>query len=203
MKKLKDILFLFLIGCVVLSCSTRKGQSSKEATQSTAEQHDSVSDVPTASQIYGIAGDGCAMHTLEIITAQHDTLDLNMETARDSGLVIGDIFIGNRYTLTLTADKENVKTAVNLTQLVGKWRLNGIDSGFSLHADGKAESHNMKGLAYSQWRISDNKLLLRTMNDSGRKEAFTGVDTLYLKDLTEDSLIVVHYGRTEAYARVR
>lgn len=154
------------------------------------------------AQIYGIAGDGCAMHTLEIITAQHDTLDLNMETARDSGLVIGDVIVGDRYTLTLTADKENVKTAVNLTQIVGKWRLNGNDTGFDLEADGKAESHNMKGIAYSQWRIGDNRLLLRMMNDSGRKEAFTGVDTLYLRDLTDDSLIVVRHGRTDAYARV-
>ena len=141
------------------------------------------------------------MHTLEIITAQHDTLDLELETARDSGLVIGDILVGNRYTLTLTPDRESVRTAVNLTQLVGKWRLDGHDTGFDLEQDGKAESHNMKGIAYSQWRISDNKLLMRIMNDAGRKEAFTGMDTLYLKDLTDDSLIVVRHGRTNSYAR--
>lgn len=141
------------------------------------------------------------MHTLEIITPDRDTLDLNMETARDSGMVIGDILIGNRYTVTLTKDKESVKTAVNLTQIIGKWRLNGKDTGFDLLPDGKATAHNMRGIAYSQWRISGNKLLLRIMNDAGRKEAFTSMDTLYMNDLTSDSLIVIRHGRQNAFAR--
>lgn len=141
------------------------------------------------------------MHTLEIITAGHDTLDLNMETARDSGMVIGDVLVGDHYTVTLTNDKESVKTAVNLTQIVGKWRLNGQDTGFDLFSDGRATAHNMDGITYSQWRISGNKLLLRVMNNAHRKEAFSGMDTLYMNDLTVDSLIATHHGRQNAFAR--
>lgn len=202
MKKLKDILLLFLIGCAILSCSTRKKTSSQEDTPSTAKSDTTLTNAEDA-QIYGIAGDGCAMHTLEIITPQRDTLDLNMETARDSGLVIGDVLVGDKYAVTLMPDKESVHTAVNLTQIVGKWRLNGKDSGFDLYQDGKASAHNMQGIAYSQWRVSGNKLLLRIMNDAGRKEAFSGMDTLYMNDLTADSLITIRHGKVNAFARTK
>ncbi len=138
------------------------------------------------------------MHTLELITPQRDTLELFLSDDRDPSAVIGDVIIGNRYVVTLQKDKESVKTAVNLTQLAGHWKT--ANCGLLLMADGKAKSEGHSAV-YTQWQLDGNRLLLRTLSDAGKKEAFNRMDTLYMKDLTQDSLIVTHHGKRVAYFR--
>ena len=155
-----------------------------------------LTQMETDPLFYGVAGEGCAMHTLELITPQKDTLDFLLSDDRSPSAVIGDVIIGNRYVVTLQKDKESVKTAVNLTQLTAHWKT--ANSGLLLMADGKARSEGHSA-TYTQWQLDGNRLLLRTLTDGGRKEAFNRMDTLYMKDLTQDSLIVTHHGKRVAY----
>lgn len=62
--------------------------------------------------------------------------------------------------------------------------------GFTLRADGSAESVNMATLKYSAWAQPDDTTLVLTATSQGNGTSFTSDDTLTLVRLTADSLVL-------------
>ena len=62
--------------------------------------------------------------------------------------------------------------------------------GFTLRANGSAESVNMATLKYSAWAQPDDTTLVLTATSQGNGTSFTSDDTLTLVRLTADSLVL-------------
>ncbi len=173
----KHLIILAIAALSVAACHNGKTQqaSDKDSTQ-TALLEDGDSTV------YGVCGEGTAMHTLQLVKASGDTLnyliDVDVQTDVQGGLMVGDqlAVYGKK-----NADGENeARTIVNLTTLIGKWTS--IDKNFEIQEGGvvqsfvKAESH-----PYTSWRIYNGKLIL---NADTFKIDVLGADSLYLESRT-------------------
>lgn len=90
-----------------------------------------------------------------------------------------------------TATTDSVATAATLE---GTWTqpIPGQSGrqGFTLRADGSAESVNMATLKYSAWAQPDDTTLVLTATSQGNGTSFTSDDTLTLVRLTADSLVL-------------
>ena len=73
----------------------------------------SVSDTTQATTVTGKAGDGCAMHTMEIITDAGDDLYIAIDDNTDTSGTTG-IVVGNSYSVTYTTDAAGNMTAVSI-----------------------------------------------------------------------------------------
>ena len=93
MKQLKYI-FLFIIApFVIAGCGGKSSQKADDVSQDTIAVVETVPD----STIYGVVGDGTAMHTLQLITDVGDTLSFMLTDADDnSTIVLGGMLAGDR-----------------------------------------------------------------------------------------------------------
>ncbi|MGN0233045.1 MAG: lipocalin family protein [Bacteroidaceae bacterium] len=75
--------------------------------------------------------------------------------------------------------------------------------GFTLNADGTAESVNMATLKYNKWKMLgyDTLVLCGTSIGNGTSSYFA--DTLIIETLTEDSLHLMRGIMTDKYARLQ
>ncbi len=157
------------------ACHNGKTQQApdSDSTQTALQEDDD-------STVYGLCGEGTAMHTLQLVQASGDTInyliDADVQTDVQGGLMVGDrlAVLGGK-----NVDGENeAKMVINLTTLVGKWTS--IDKNFEIQEGGvvqsfvKAESH-----PYTSWRIYNGKLLL---NADTFKIDVLGADSLYLEN---------------------
>jgi hypothetical protein len=155
-------------------------ESCNNATKKVVSNVDSTAKMSVGdSTVYGVCGDGTAMHTLELISDAGDTIvySLNNEEETD---VEGGLLVGDR--LAILGSKmgdENVATKViNLTTLLGKWTS--LDKNFEIKEGGVIQS-NVKAETnhYTSWKIYNGKLLLN-------KDTFQidnlGADSLYLEN---------------------
>lgn len=76
----------------------------------------------------------------------------------------------------------------------------GIEQGFTLETDGKAASINMATLQYSRWERRDDVLLLSGQS-LGNGQTIDFTDTLQIKTLTADTLVVVRGTMEQTYLR--
>ena len=76
----------------------------------------------------------------------------------------------------------------------------GIEQGFTLETGGKAASINMATLQYNRWERRDDVLLL-SGRSLGNGQTIDFTDTLQIKHLTPDSLIVVRGTMERTYLR--
>lgn len=132
------------------------------------------------STVYGVCGDGTAMHTLELITDAGDTLTYMIDDEEDQSPVVGGLFSGDR--MAVIGHKEGsdlvATKIINLTTLTGKWTS--LDKNFEILEGGQVKSYaKAENNPWTSWKILNGKLLLN-------KDTFDidnlGADSLYLEN---------------------
>ena len=132
------------------------------------------------------------MNSLQMMTDMGDTLNLNIEEARENNQVFGNYAPGDRLAIVLTPDKKTVKSVINESVLMGKWLMpNPIDGssevGISIKDGGIAESIEQPTIIYKTWKIIDGKLEITLVREGGGDEEETNWYTI--DKLDADSLI--------------
>ena len=187
---IKRALPLMLLSCLIASCNGNK----QKANDNVATTTDAAAD----STLYGICGEGTAMHTLQLITLTGDTLNLSLlpddadaPDAADAATVNGGLMCGDHLAVlaTTTADGPVATKVINLTSLMGRWtsisRNFVIEEGGVVTSDVKAETH-----PYTSWKIYNGQLLL-------------GRDTFNIVTLGPDSLAIENHNGIYLYKRQR
>lgn len=163
---------LFVVA--VLAMTACKGKKSQTSDVAKDTEH---TDTAIDSTLYGVCGEGTAMHSLELITDMNDTLHLLIDENNDMApVVLGGLMVGDRMAVIKgKADGEDVATKViNLTTLMGEW--SSLDKHFTIEEGGevrstiKEETH-----PWTTWKILNGKLLLNK-------------DTFSIQSLGRDSL---------------
>ena len=187
---LKHTLPLMLLSCLIASCNGNKQKGSDTDVNATTA-------AATDSTLYGICGEGTAMHTLQLITLTGDTLNLSLlpddadDPDADAATVNGGLMCGDHLAVlaTTTADGPVATKVINLTSLMGRWtsisRNFVIEEGGVVTSDVKAETH-----PYTSWKIYNGQLLL-------------GRDTFNIVTLGPDSLAIENHNGIYLYKRQR
>lgn len=183
---IKRTLPLMLLSCL-MACNGNKQKGSDTDVNAT--------DTAAAdSTLYGICGEGTAMHTLQLITLTGDTLNLSLlpdDDADTPATVNGGLMCGDHLAVlaTTTADGPVATKVINLTSLMGRWtsisRNFVIEEGGIVTSDVKAETH-----PYTSWKIFNGQLLL-------------GRDTFNIVTLGPDSLAIENHNGIYLYKRQR
>lgn len=168
-------MFVFVTSvCILYSC----GKTKKEETP--IVETDTICEV-SDSTVYGVCGEGTAMHTLQLITDLGDTLEYSLIDNNDSSVnVQGGLMVGDRMAV-IEKNVSGVKIAssvINITTLLGKWMS--IDKNFEIEEGGIVTS-NVKAEMnpWTSWKILNGRLLLN-------KDTFLinslGADSLFLEN---------------------
>ena len=185
---IKRTLPLMLLSCLIASCNGNKQKGSDTDVNATTDAADST--------LYGICGEGTAMHTLQLITLTGDTLNLSLlpddtDDPDAAATVNGGLMCGDHLAVlaTTTADGPVATKVINLTSLMGRWtsisRNFVIEEGGVVTSDVKAETH-----PYTSWKIFNGQLLL-------------GRDTFNIVTLGPDSLAIENHNGIYLYKRQR
>ena len=183
---LKHTLPLVLLSCLMACDGNKQKNTDNSAATGTATAADST--------LYGICGEGTAMHTLQLITLTGDTLNLSLlpddaDDADTRATVNGGLMCGDHLAVlaTTTADGPVATKVINLTSLMGRWtsisRNFVIEEGGVVTSDVKAETH-----PYTSWKIYNGQLLL-------------GRDTFNIVTLGPDSLAIENHNGIYLYKR--
>ena len=183
---LKHTLPLVLLSCLMACNGNKQKNTDNSAATDTATAADST--------LYGICGEGTAMHTLQLITLTGDTLNPSLlpdddEDADTRATVNGGLMCGDHLAVlaTTTADGPIATKVINLTSLMGRWtsisRNFVIEEGGIVTSDIKAETH-----PYTSWKIFNGQLLL-------------GRDTFNIVTLGPDSLAIENHNGIYLYKR--
>ena len=183
---LKHTLPLVLLSCLMACNGNKQKTTDNSAATGTATAADST--------LYGICGEGTAMHTLQLITLTGDTLNLSLlpddaDDADTRATVNGGLMCGDHLAVlaTTTADGPIATKVINLTSLMGRWtsisRNFVIEEGGIVTSDVKAETH-----PYTSWKIFNGQLLL-------------GRDTFNIVTLGPDSLAIENHNGIYLYKR--
>ncbi len=137
-----------------------------------------VENVPDTT-VYGVCGDGCSMHMLELVTADGDTISyaVNLD---DTGTIKGGMNVGDRVAVVGHKDADGfwrADNAVNLTTLLGKW--SSIDKNFEIQEGGVVVSTVTEPKPLTEWKICNANLVLSTDTFSVYS---LGADSLYLEN---------------------
>ena len=186
MRRLINAFVVRILGVFLLiGCKEVKPTSVPEE-----ESVDSVmeEEVIADSTIYGVCGDGTAMHTLELITDGGDTLSYAMMVEEDAD-VQGGLLVGDRMAVIgkNTADGLVATKIINLTTLMGKWTS--LDKNFELQEGGVVQSNiKTESNPWVAWKILNGQLLLNT-------------DTFDITSLGADSLYIENKNGIFVYKR--
>lgn len=187
MKK-NSILFLLLLAMLaLLGCRDKKlhTATSELPTTDTLVIVETMSD----STVYGICGEGTSMHSLELITADGDTLYYQVDVDEDAHLR-GGMMVGDRMAVVGAANDDKQLVAhgvVNLTTLVGRWTS--IDRSFEIQEGGVFLTEG-KEPQMAEWKICNGRLVLRS-------------DTFSIFALGPDSLCLENNKGIYAYKRAK
>lgn len=193
------LLAIISIAAMVESCENKTQKQQDVVKNDTIEVVDQ-----TPISVYGTCGQGSAMNTLQIITDSGDTLNLILTNAKDSMKVFGGYDNGDRMAVLLESDKKTVRTAINITTMLGDWwQPNPIDGtsymGIRLNDGGTAESLEQNSIVYKSWKIENGQLVLTFYREGGVEEDETEAYTI--TKLDGDSLVfsagddINEYGR--------
>lgn len=141
------------------------------------------------STVYGVCGEGTAMHTIELITDGGDTLFYSM-FVEDEADVAGGMMVGDRLAIIGKNDSEGLTAlrVINLTTLLGKWTS--LDKNFEIVEGGMVNSNvEAESNPWVSWKILNGQLLLNT-------------DTFDIVELGADSLYLENKTGIFAYKRV-
>ncbi|MGN1229104.1 MAG: lipocalin family protein [Prevotella sp.] len=201
MRKLMFLALGAIVGLSFMACGNKPAPVYGQG-DSTAVDSSKMKDVT----VYGLCGENAAMNSLQLMTDMGDTLNLNIEEARENNQVLGNYAPGDRLAIVLTPDQKKVKTVINESVLMGNWLMpNPIDGssevGIRIKDGGIAESIEQSTIIYKTWKIIDGKLEITLVREGGGDEEETNWYTI--DKLDADSLIyhvddeVFEYGRAK------
>ena len=141
--------------------------------------------------VYGICGEGTAMHSLELISSQGDTLLMGIE--EDSiPRVKGGLSVGDRLAVIINKgdgdEWDKASLVINLTTLMGKWSA--LDKTFELQEGGSVVSTVVEPHPLTEWKIFNGQLVL-------------SADTFDIYELGADSLYLENRNGIFAYKRMK
>ncbi len=142
--------------------------------------------------VYGVCGEGTAMHSLELITNNGDTLLMGM--CDDSiPCVRGGLSVGDRLAVIIQKGGEEdewdkASLVINLTTLMGKWTA--LDKTFELQEGGVVVSTVVEPHPLTEWKIFNGHLVL-------------SADTFDIYELGADSLYLENKAGIFAYKRMK
>lgn len=171
MKRTKYIVAAFIAMCMMtMGCKEQKTEV-KPTVADTME----VSEGDTT--LYGICGENCSMHSLELITNEGDTLEFSFDVYDgDRSAVYGGLMPGDKLAvINEYGDRSNVaRQIINLTTLEGKWTS--IDRNFEIVEGGEVLSTlQSESNPWTSWKMYNGHLLL-------------GRDTFDILDLNAEEL---------------
>lgn len=167
---------------IVAGCNDKKKTLPEMNTEEAAETPDTT--------IYGICGEGTAMHTLQLITDKGDTVVYAMGTDDVDADVKGGLFCGDRLAVIADIDADGQPVArkvINLTSLIGKW--SSLDKCLEICEGGVVKSDVKEPRCYTEWKILNGQLLL-------------SADTFDVYSLGPDSLLLENADGIYAYKRL-
>lgn len=188
MKKSVRYSLFFLSAMALAMAGCGDGNKSKN-TDSDSDSLDVIEAVADSS-VYGVVGDGTAMHSLQLVTDVGDTLDFVLaDVDSDIPVVLGGLLAGDRVAVVAHDDNgEHVADRViNITSLLGKWTS--IDKSFEIREGGIVES-NIKAETnpWTSWKLSNTNIVLNK-------------DTFQIDVLGPDSLCLENENGIFAYKR--
>ena len=180
-----NFIFLSLCALIVIGCTEKK----KNVPVVTFSGDSTVVD----STIYGRCGDGTAMHTLELVTDNEDTIIYTLEGVDTCTNVLGGLFVGDR--IAVIGEKIDglneemyAKRVINLTSLLGTW--SSLDKKFEIAEGGTVISNTGEPKPYTEWKILNGKLILTP-------------DTFDIYELGPDSLYLENNKGIYGYKRIQ
>jgi hypothetical protein len=144
--------------------------------------------VEVDSTVYGVCGEGTAMHTLELVTDGGDTLYYTYQVEEDA-TILGGLMVGDRIAVMGTESDQGLvgKKFINLTTLLGKWTS--LDKNFEIVEGGMVSSNvEAESNPWVSWKILNGHLLLNT-------------DTFDIVELGADSLYIENKSGIYVYKR--
>lgn len=130
-------LALLALAFVVAGCRNTPSRGDRGGADSTL-----LADTAADSTVYGVCGEGTAMHTLELITDAGDTLRYVLGEDEDGRQdVQGGLLVGDRLAVIEGQAVDGDPTArrvINLTTLLGKWTS--LDKNFEILEGGVVKS---------------------------------------------------------------
>lgn len=179
MKKLVYV-FSVIITAGLLAVGCRQTQPA-DASQADSDSVIFDETVEVDSTVYGVCGEGTAMHTLELVTDGGDTLYYTYQVEEDAA-VLGGLMVGDRIAVMGTEGEQGLvgKKFINLTTLLGKWTS--LDKNFEIVEGGMVSSNvEAESNPWVSWKILNGHLLLNT-------DTFDivelGADSLYIENKT-------------------
>ena len=170
---MKKIAFFGMMAAVALTMSSCFGGGAQQPQQAVEEEPDSVEDyMPFDQTIYGLCGNGTAMNTLQLLTDNGDTLNLDMTNAQENGQVFGGLQAGDRMAVLPNKAKTEAVIVINQNTLLGDWVMpNPIDGssevGIRIKEGGVAESIDQSSIIYKTWKIYNGKLEILSQREGG------------------------------------
>lgn len=199
MKKITLLMLAVLVAFLQFSCGGKK-----KADESAYDDWEEYKVEKGDSTIFGICMDGSAMHTLQLLSDNGDTLVLDLNTAQEREKVFGGYRVGDRMAVLVNQENNVASMVINLNTLLGEWvMINPMDGnseiGMCVRDGGILESINQSSITYQTWRLSNGKLELVGVRDfDGNYEETEVYD---FKFLTKDSLIIGNTDETLEYTR--
>ena len=172
MRKMSVWVALLMATMLMVGCKSEKPKKTLVVNSGNATDNTLVAD----TTIYGVCGEGTAMHTLQVIgdDGRVYTLMKNLEDSVadvQGGLLVGDrlaVIAGVAYGDSI------VQSVINLTTLQGKWV-----SIFEIKEGGLVQSNlENESRPWTSWKIFNGKLILNT--DTFKIDEL-GADSLYLE----------------------
>ena len=188
---MRKILVFMIIGLMatVTACHEGKTPKDKKNIQLDSLEAETIEDDST---LYGVCGDGTAMHSLELIRDEGDTLFLSF--GEDSiSPVRGGLQVGDRMAVIVREMDAESKSGVaslviNLTTLLGKWSA--LDKNFELQEGGVVVSNVTEPRPIVEWKILNGQLVL-------------SADTFDIYELGADSLYLENPKGIFGYKRIK
>lgn len=176
---------LLLVAGISFGSCDKKTEKATKTQDSTFQKGIVVPD----TALYGSLGEGTGMSCVEIITNDGDTLTLNKinENTGEAGVLLGSTErYGDPLTITTDANRESIRTLINLKTLTQSWQTNPDSIRLKLDSEGKV-SARWKGKTYNYWSMCNAHLLLGNKN---KENEVTACDTFEIRGLSRDSMIL-------------
>ena len=112
------------------------------------------------------------MNTLQLLTDNGDTLNLDLTSAQENGQVFGGLQAGDRMAVLPNKEKTQAVIVINQNTLLGDWVMpNPIDGssevGIRIKEGGIAESIDQSSIVYKTWKIYNGKLEILSQREGG------------------------------------
>ena len=169
---MKKLLFVGMMMATMLTLNSCFGGGNKGEQQTEEEEDSTANYIPRDQTLYGLCGNGTAMNTLQLLTDNGDTLNLDLTAAQDNGQVFGGLQVGDRMAVMANKEMTEATLVINQNTLLGDWVMpNPIDGssevGIRIKEGGVAESIDQSSIIYKTWKIFNGKLEILSQRDGG------------------------------------